>query len=533
RRGGRNIKLRRSNVDILCHCQTLRLPIVTRDFALVLFPYRRNELQTELVLMDRFTQLSSESDSNVDFESHAKFLIHTSEANIARIKSQIRDLERICDRERGIIAGLRAAIAPVRKLPAELLVEIFRRHCDRHTWKFNDTVRKVQELSHVCAYWRRVAFTTPDLWTNQLRLVLAKTPTDAYAARLKEWVDRSAPLPIDVYLRCRPGADAAAVVGVLLSAAHRLSAANFNLPLLSVFSCVPPDALKHLQHLQLQSPDTTYAPLAAFSLAHNLRTLDLGARQTGRLRLPWSNLEELDMTADTPQECLDGLLQCTNIVSAQLHMPPWADLPDLSGIKLTTLGRLERLTITCQPDAFTSGFFVPFFSCLTLPVLKRLTLDVAFDLTWSATEFTQFQLRSPNIDYLSIDGAQLSPDDLMTILRHAPSLLELHLAGCRDAFNDIVLEALCASPRAPVPLVPRLHTLVVYDSCEDVDDDMLEALITSRWWTDDQLAAFPAPPTVSRWSRIDIERDGDEAVDREFETKLDEYRAQGLFVHVI
>ncbi|KAJ7726511.1 hypothetical protein B0H16DRAFT_1894746 [Mycena metata] len=469
-------------------------------------------------------------ESTPSFESHARLLIEASEANIARIESQIRDLERLRDRERAIVARLRAAIAPVHKLPAELLVEIFRYHCS-----YPSIVKKVQALSHVCVYWRRVAITTPQLWTNVPYIDLAKTPTDPYVAGLKEWVDRSAPLPIHVHLRCRPGADATAVVGILLTAVHRWNGANFILPSLSVLSRVPPEALKCLQKLNLHSRDTTHATLATFSLAHNLHTLSLDARRTARLRLPWSNLEELDMTADTPQECLDSLLQCTNIVSAQFRMPPWADLPDLSGIKLTTLERLERLTIiiACDPNTLTSdGFIVPFFVCLTLPALKRLSLDLAFDVALTVVEFTQFQLRSPNIDYLSINSSHINSDDLIAVLRHAPSLLELNLQYCSYAFGDIVLEALCSSLRDPLPLVPRLHKLVVYEGCEDINEDMLDASITSRWWTDEQLATFPSPPQVSRWSHFEIESDGDD-VSEEFETKLKEYRAQGLPVHVV
>ncbi|KAJ7681466.1 hypothetical protein B0H17DRAFT_1205741 [Mycena rosella] len=59
------------------------------------------------------------------FEQQAKSLIAASEANIACIDSQIRDLVRLRDWERGIIARLRLAIAPIHKLPAQLLVDIF------------------------------------------------------------------------------------------------------------------------------------------------------------------------------------------------------------------------------------------------------------------------------------------------------------------------------------------------------------------------------------------------------------------------
>ncbi|KAJ7726503.1 hypothetical protein B0H16DRAFT_1894741 [Mycena metata] len=483
--------------------------------------------------MDLLPQLPS----TPSFESHTKLLIEASEAKIARIESQIRDLECLRARERGIVARLRAAIAPVHKLPAELLAEIFRYKCSSDWYgpygsPIYSEAKKVQALTHVCVYWRQVAINTPRLWTNTLSIELEKTPTDAYAARLKEWVDRSAPLPIGVHLVCWPGADATAVLKVLLTAFHRWSGASFELPSLSLLSRVPPEALQHLQRLQLQSrQDTNSGSLSTFSRAHNLRGLSLDIRRAARLSIPWSNLLDLNMTADTPEEALHALLQCTNIVSASFHIPAWTDLPDLSEIKLTTLGRLETLDITFDAQ---QGFVVPFFVCLALPALKRLVLHLDSELSWSSAEFTQFQLRSPNIDNLSISWCSIDSDDLMAILRHAPLLSELLLEGCADAFDDIVVEALCFSPQDPVPLVPHLHEILVWHGCEAFEDDTVDALIASRWWTDEQLAAFPSPPKVSRWSRIEICREDsrNDNLEPEFEAKLEEYRAQGLRVAI-
>ncbi|KAJ7726512.1 hypothetical protein B0H16DRAFT_265517 [Mycena metata] len=473
--------------------------------------------------------------STPSFESQMKLLIKASEDKIARIDSQIKDLERLRDRERRIVARLRAAIAPVHKLPAELLVEIFRYKCDsEYTATWRSVIKKVQVLSHVCVYWRRVAINTPRLWTNTLSIELGKATTDAYAARLKEWLNRSAPLPIGVHLVSWSGADATAVLKVLLAAVHRWSEANFDLPSLSVLSRVPPEALKCLQSLTLHSRrDTNSGSLSAFSLAHNLRSLSLDIRHSARLRLPWSNLLDLNMTADTPEEALHGLLQCTNIVSASFRMPAWEDLPDLSEINLTTLGRLETLDITVNADT-ESGFVVPFFVCLALPALKRLVLHLELELSWSSAAFTQFQLRSPNIDYLSISWCSIDSDDLMAVLRHAPLLSQLCMEGCANAFDHIVVEALCSSPEDPDPLVAHLHDIMVCEGCDDHADDTLDALIASRWWTDEQLAAFPSPPKVSRWSHIEIQRDnhGNGDLSPEFEAKLEQYRAQGLDVEI-
>ncbi|KAJ7726492.1 hypothetical protein B0H16DRAFT_1332078, partial [Mycena metata] len=108
----------------------------------------------------------SQLPSTPSFESHTKLLIEALEAKIARIESQIRDSECLRTLECGIVARLRAAIAPVHKVPAELLAEIFRYKCElgRYGSSMRSEIKNVQALSHVCMYWRQVAINTPRLW---------------------------------------------------------------------------------------------------------------------------------------------------------------------------------------------------------------------------------------------------------------------------------------------------------------------------------------------------------------------------------
>ncbi|KAJ7162935.1 hypothetical protein C8R46DRAFT_1221736 [Mycena filopes] len=467
----------------------------------------------------------------LSFESQAKLLIQASEANIARIESQIRDLERLRDRERGILTRLRSAIAPVHKLPAELLVEVFRYTCDDPTFDHPSTIKKVQALTHVCAYWRRVAITTPQLWTHFPPIQLAKTPRDAFLAGLKEWLKRSAALPIDIYLAWRNAAvDSAAVMSAVITAAPRWSSAYFNIPSLSVLSDFPPDRLEQLRKLTVQSSDPSSAVTAAFSLAPILDEVSLTMVHIGQLRLPWSQLAHLSVVTNFSQECLDTLLQCLNLVYLKVSIPAWPELPDLSEIRPTILGRLETLDIKFQH--YTPGFVTPLFVYLALPRLKHFSiyLDSA---PWPATEFARFQARASNMEHMNFYCRNLDSHELMAILRRAPTLLTLELWGCTNAFDETIVTALSSSHQTLTQLVPRLHSLSVAEGCYDFEEDMLDALIAARWWTDAQLAGFPSPPRVSRWSTIYVDRDGNHDLSPEFAAKVDEYGRQGLNVEIM
>ncbi|KAJ7162984.1 hypothetical protein C8R46DRAFT_1102117 [Mycena filopes] len=477
--------------------------------------------------------------SDLSSESHIKILIAASEANIARIESQIRDLERLRDRERETLARLRADLAaPVRKMPVELLAEIFRYACgwypslsqprSEHLAFYLFKAAKV--VSHVCAHWRQVAITTPQLWT-QPPVRLNKTPTEAYCSRLKEWLGRSAPLPIHVQLACASDVNPTTAVDTFLTVAHRWSSAQFALPSLSVLSNIPSDGLKQLRKLTLESPDTSSVALAAFSLAPNLSKVTLYTPHITRLQLPWSQLAHLIVAEGAlPQQCLDALLQCQNLLTAYFSIDAWPGRPDVSALTPVTLGKLERFELHSSSEL---GSITPLFACLALPALSRLTLSLSSDLDWTTPEFTQFQLRSPNVETLSIRCPNLDSDALIAILRHTPAVSFLSLAECRHAFDETTAAALSSSHQSHAQLVPSLCNLSVEGCDNSLEEVALDALIAARWWTDEQLATFPSPPRVARWSSIAISRDDDqEYLSSEFVAKLKEYREQGLDVNI-
>jgi hypothetical protein len=426
------------------------------------------------------------------------------------------------------------AIAPIHKLPAELLVEIFLLVRSDVTFPEHrkKKIRKLHALSQVCAYWRRVAYTTPHLWTEALITELKKTPTAEYIACVKEWLERSAPLPIPVDLRLSGTSVEAAPLMDVIVAAHRWSSANFELGSLSVLSCIPTDSLKSLERLFLKSPDVKHhAKTRVFLTTVRLRRLSLTTRRTAQLLMPWSQLTEIDVTDGSPWECLDTLVQCTSLVSAHFETETWPDLPDLSERQMTTLGRLEDLSVSFLS---TSGFVAPFFMCLALPALKKLNLYLDSEQTWSSAEFTQFQLRSPNIEHLTIDSSQMmEPSDLLAALQHAPSLVTLRMEVSTYCFDGSIVAALQYSDTLAVPFVPRLEDLFFSYAGTAFEEDALDAMIQSRWWTDEQLLSLPSPPKVSRWAVIHIySGDDDYNVSPEFEAKLEEYRTQGLDIDI-
>ncbi|KAF8628064.1 hypothetical protein AX17_006067 [Amanita inopinata Kibby_2008] len=86
-----------------------------------------------------------------------------------------------------------AYLSPIRKLPSELLRDIF-------LWNFEEYPCCAWVLSAVCASWRRLALQTPKLW-SKIRLI---TTQQSSADTVRLWLERSGtsvPLDIEIFLR--------------------------------------------------------------------------------------------------------------------------------------------------------------------------------------------------------------------------------------------------------------------------------------------------------------------------------------------
>ncbi|KAK7023099.1 hypothetical protein R3P38DRAFT_2957515 [Favolaschia claudopus] len=494
-------------------------------------------MQTEQALdvATLYTQLPSAG----AFETHAKALIDIAEANITRIESQIRDLERLRDRERGIVAHLRMAIAPIKKLPAELLVEIFLLVRDSYPdLPEKNRIRRTQELSHVCAFWRSVALTTPQLWTDKLWNTPKTTPTASSLAGIQQWLDRSAPFHIPVYFCIEQlfwgTVDAQPLVDTLATVARRWKTADFTVFSLDVLSAIPVGSLQSLEELDLCSPDMeSHSKVPAFLTAEHLHSICLDTVRTSKFLLPWSQLSYITITDPDPMECLEVLVQCATLEHAVFCTELWKHPPDMSQRPMTTLNRLSFITVEFDDGA--QGIYAPFITRLALPSLNTLDL-VPSDSPWPSTEFSQFLLRSPNIECLAITRSILDPNNLLAALRHAPSLITLELYSCSECIDDSILVALQYSLSDTIHIAPKLQCLRWTYTGNNFSEEALDAMIQSRWWTDAQIPSLTSLPQVSRWSSIMIRCGEVDELDSEFSSwfagKLEEYRSQGLDVQV-
>ncbi|KAJ7119862.1 hypothetical protein C8R44DRAFT_853865 [Mycena epipterygia] len=470
--------------------------------------------------------LVRQNSASTAFEMHAKSLIKASEDNIADIDSQMRDLARLRERERGIIAMLRSAIVPVNKLSAELLVEIFL--LVSMPGEKTSSVAGTLTVSQVSAYWRKIAVTTPRLWTNFLRLDVKVKPTDAYLQILKLWLDRSSPLPIPISVTSSlPSDDIAPLMETLTSGANRWGDLTLKVKSLASLPAVAPCALEKLTSIHFwMPPEPGTSASTMFLNALGLRKATL--YQSDLVLLPWKQLTELTMAIETssePTKCLKILKHCANLLRLNLrwyNIPRESEvIPDLSPIVLPHLATIQ-LT---KPSPL-------FLQHLTLPGLRELFLD---DLPDSESEwpltFTQFQRRSPVITHLFIYGSQMTSAQLATVLRNSPLVQRLVLGRCHHSI-DAFLDALRYRDSDSSLLAPDLDELWLQVSANSFSESCLEQTIRSRWWTEGKLNSIPPDrrPRVKRWEyiRLDIQGTACRPFIDSFKARVEDLRLQGL-----
>ncbi|KAF8193255.1 hypothetical protein K438DRAFT_1829361 [Mycena galopus ATCC 62051] len=130
--------------------------------------------------------------------------IRAAEATLAQIVAEaqvaIEDMLREKETLEETIVQTRAYLSPIRRLPGELLRELF-------MWCFEDHPCCAWVLSSVCTTWRQQALLIPRIW-SKIRLF---TNQSSSPDTIRLWLERSGPtvpLDIEIYLRVLHGTEA-------------------------------------------------------------------------------------------------------------------------------------------------------------------------------------------------------------------------------------------------------------------------------------------------------------------------------------
>jgi F-box-like len=125
-------------------------------------------------------------------------------AEIERAVDLVNNLKRRRDEFSHYIAEHQAFLAPMRRLPAELLSQIFSRYCDHAYSKESNRSSRFRQhpfgLAKVCRRWRAIVLSTPEIW-SKFRLEFDGWNMKHRIAKIHAWFAKSGTCPLSLGLK--------------------------------------------------------------------------------------------------------------------------------------------------------------------------------------------------------------------------------------------------------------------------------------------------------------------------------------------
>ncbi|KAJ7144955.1 hypothetical protein C8R43DRAFT_1108790 [Mycena crocata] len=420
----------------------------------------------------------------------------------------------------------RGVLSPLRKLPPEILREIFLAGAGSEP-------DVIPVAGQVCRYWRDVVVGTPKLWS---RISIGRrrfSYSQRYGDVASLFLERSANHPLTVCIRNQVDSR---LVELLTTHAHRWRVLRLSSQNKDFYSSLGLDAceLKSLRKFEITEASTDFTepenPIV-LRRAPKLREVVLkgSLRQWG---LPWAQLTRLQYDAHAAADGVGALRLCTQLVECSLDRLKLAmdtEPPLMRPLRHLRVLRLavDTTTHTSSPENIMKAFFIS----LTAPDL--VSLDVVGQ--WYPEDVTKFVSRSAcELENLSLGMGYMKDEKIIAVLESLPLLktlvLDADIGTSRQlqnrAITDKLLRRLILYPDSD-GLLPSLTHLEL-KTTRNFEDQVLLDVIESRWipWVTELYGV-----RVARLTSVDLHLCGRvETLDPETIEELRDLFAAGLRV---
>ncbi|KAJ7253494.1 hypothetical protein C8J57DRAFT_1348246, partial [Mycena rebaudengoi] len=408
--------------------------------------------------------------------------------SIQNLQASLDELVRQRDQLNAFVDEHLALVSPVRRLPPDIVQEIFIACLPEDRNAPIDTNTAPLLLCRICRAWRHVTLSTPRLWAS---LHIAIPELDTTLLRLndliKVWIRRSGVLPLSISVAGPPfDTDVSPLLSTLIAVSRRWE--HINLSFTSHGSFAPLGALSSsdapiLRTVRIDTADVDSSPelesngwnklvfletpslcrFSGWSARANFSRLPLGGEQLRHLDLRYASL--------SAQEALTLLRRCPSLVTCTLYFSN--DHP--ASLDLGPPCRLEYLQQFC---AVSSGGFThspqAFFESLSLPNLRVLEIFGTISVGSLRLPFLRLLSSTNGLEQLSLRSSHLTSDMIAEGLRHTPQLQELCVCY-GDSVDDRLLALLADTPRDLCPNLRRLRLLNMYQLSDEAILNLLRA----------------------------------------------------------
>ncbi|KAJ6458894.1 hypothetical protein DFH09DRAFT_1062962 [Mycena vulgaris] len=438
-------------------------------------------------------------------ESGPRAALDKFDADIESAQSVLRSLLTERDQTHETLEAHRALLSPIRRVPPEVLCEIFL-HCLPKTTYIQASVAHCPLLlTQVSSNWRSVALATPALWTS---IAVNLTPQSCLPdLRLIEtWIARSGLCPLSFHIaesiqKDHYDARMLTSASILeLFAPHysrwqhiRLEYQDWRIETgFSKLPCdTPPQSLETLHLARDFWRPTEETQLSLMLSAPRLRNCTwVSNTDLGTFRAPFPQLAKLFLERPlVAEDFMHVLSEGANLSACQFFVLA------SSGSNLAPRTVPFVLRHNLRSLDLTADLFGRLFNQLELPCLTEISVR-RFDIVphpapvWPQQEFMSLLLRSKcSLEVLSFSDMDITPDEMTDCLRHtSTSLQKLILNNDRrmrhTIINDNVLRLLTwRQPEiggSQLSICPHL-SMVKFWNCHSSSDGVLADMVESRW----------------------------------------------------
>ncbi|PFH50383.1 hypothetical protein AMATHDRAFT_61219 [Amanita thiersii Skay4041] len=439
-----------------------------------------------LALLNLFTNGCAPTDSE---RRQSQATITSTRRQLSTLNSEIKTLKqalaKLTAQKKQLFTQLtlyESALAPIRRIPREILVEIFT-HCVPQWPTSNPRVTEIPLLfEHVCKYWKTVVQSTPKLWT-QIGVDAGYPHSDPDPSMVQLWLTRSAKCPIDVCIDVESPSFSLDVI-LLHSDRWRKLDLTITLEHISVLSPIR-GKLSSLEHLDLTvigEEDSLVTRIDHFFSAPNLsifHSRGIGTDNFAFLRptisfndlaLPWTQLTQYSGRL-TAADLFRLIQAAPNLVSLEAHIKWKTQLPtDQPPIHpIVPMQRLKRLNLRF-PLVGPSDVLSHLPSC---PNLREFSIKAVGGLGSTPEALNSLLAKSAtHLEKIEFRCIELKDHHIIEALRFLPNLIDLIISDNDNSgtITDKLLSYLTLPPRTgnteTPPSLPQLKVirLDMYDA---------------------------------------------------------------------
>lgn len=454
---------------------------------------------------EEWTTAEASQDTDVFFdvlEEHSELTLDRLNADIEAHKAALLQLASKREATTIAIEDQKSVLSPIRRVPVEVLVEIFLRCLPDDHFVKPSTQSAPLLLTQICQNWRHLSLSIGRLWAS-ISVEINKERCSPHPLLIASWLARSGALPLSFQLIDRltledvtqhqPPFTAPPIIARFIPYLNRWHTVHLdfsdwrvNTGLDALIAGGPPPLLESLsiwRDFWIKEDSNSLRVLLSAPRLHDLTWAARHSQLDPMAIVVLSKMTSIRIEYFVPLDNFYTVLKHSpSLLTCRFSVHKESPVLDTLPIIVPQLRSLD-LSVGGSLDTVFQKFTAP--SLTQLRISKALVFPaLAGERFWYANQVSSFISASVSgIKHLEFLNVDITSSELIDLLKQLSSSLN-HLTvsddGSRYPVNDEVLQALTRQIDEADNLCPNLEYLKLW-GCIQSTDGLLADMVQSRW----------------------------------------------------